>query len=175
MRLSGVLVSTSEACESNESVQIRRRFVGREFRLIRSVTSDSSGGFETTLEARRSAEYKATVFRTSDCDTAASDNVTVFVRVRITIAASENPVAQGNFFSLEGKIEPQHGRTEVVLERKVTKGWRRVDRVKMTRTSRYSFGLVAGWAGERSFRVRWPSQDHDHEPSTSRVVTVRSI
>ena len=127
------------------------------------------------VEARRTAEFKATIFRSDGCDPATSDNVLVFVRVRISIAASENPVSQGTFFSLEGKVFPRHSRTDVILERKVTRGWRRVDKLRLDRTSRYSFGLVAGWAGERSFRVRWPSQDHDHEPNTSRVLTLRSV
>ena len=155
-------------------MQLRRRFVGGQFRLIRSLSTDAAGDFETVLEVRRSAEYKATVFRTEGCDTAASDHVPVFVRVRVTIAASSNPVSQGNFFTISGRVRPRHARTDVILERKVTRGWAKVDRIRLTRTSRYTFSLVAGWIGERSFRVRWPSQDHDHEPSTSRVLTLRS-
>lgn len=143
--------------------------------MIRSLSTDSEGDFETVVEARRTAEYKATIFRSEGCDPATSDNAIVFVRVRVSISASENPVSQGHFFSIDGKVSPRHGRTRVILERKVTGGWARVDRSRLDRTSRYSFGLVAGWAGERSFRVRWPSQDHDHEPNTSRVLTLRSV
>lgn len=170
------MISTDPACEAQESVKIRRRFVGQDgFRLLRSVTTDGGGDFETHLTVQRSAEYRATVFRTDGCDRADSDNTTVFVRVVVTIHTSSNPIPQGTFFTISGRVKPPHRGTKVILERKRTRGWSMVSNDFLGGRSRYEFNLAAGWEGERTFRVRWPSQDHDHEPSTSRTLTLRSV
>ena len=155
---------------------IRRRFVGAPgFRVLVTTHTDAGGDFETRQEVRRSAEYKATLFRSDECGGAGSENVPVFVRVVVTASVSENPVQQGNFFTISGHVKPGHERTKVFLDRKVPAGWDRIDGVRLDRGSDYTFTLVAGWAGERTFRVRWPSQDHDHETNKSRVLTINSI
>jgi hypothetical protein len=176
VRLFGEVVSTDPECERQESVKIRRRFVGQNgFKELRSVSTDSGGDFETRLPVDRSAEYWATLFGTSGCERTDSDNVAVFVRVVVTINTSSNPIDQGAFFTISGAVKPGHRGTKVILERKRTRGWSTVSNDFLGGRSRYEFNLSAGWEGERSFRVRWPSQDHDHEPNTSRILTLRSV
>ena len=176
MRLFGQVLSTDEDCEAQESVKIRRRFLGQpSFKLLLSVSTDAAGDFETRLDVERTAEYRATLFRDSGCETAASENVTVLVRVKVTINTSSNPIPQGTFFTISGAVKPKHRGTKVILERKRTRGWSTVSNVVLGRRSRYEFTIPAGWEGERSFRVRWPTQDHDHEPNTSRTLTLRSV
>ena len=174
--LSGQVVSTDPECEAQEAVVIRRRVVGAPgFRILVTTHTDSDGRFETRQEARRLADYKATLSRGEGCGGAASDLISVSVRVIVTASVSENPVQQGNFFTISGDVKPGHGGTKVFLDRKIRSGWDRVDGVRLDRRSDYSFTLVAGWAGERTFRVRWPSQDHDHATNKSRVLTINSV
>lgn len=174
--LSGQVLSTDPECEGQEAVYIRRRFVDApRFRVLVTAHTDSEGGFETRQEVNRSAKYKATLFRADECEGAASELVTVFVRVKVTVSVSDNPIQQGNFFTVSGEVKPSHRGTKVILDRKSSTGWRKVDGVTVGRGSRYSFTLVAGWEGERTFRVRWPSQDHDHKANKSRVLTINSV
>lgn len=174
--LFGQIVSTDPECEAQEAVVIRRRVFGASgFRILVTAHTDSEGRFETRQEARRLADYKATLSRGEGCGGAASDLLSVFVRVIVTAAVSDNPVRQGNFFTISGHVKPVHGSTKVFLDRKIRTGWDRVDGVRLDRGSDYAFTLVAGWEGERTFRVRWPSQDHDHETNKSRVLTINSV
>ena len=176
MILSGQVVSTDPECEAQEAVVIRRRFVGASgFRILVTAHTDSEGRFETPQPARRLADYKATLSRGEGCGGAASDLISVFVRVVVTVSVSDSPVQQGNFFTISGDVKPGHGGTKVFLDRKIPRGWDRVDGVRLDRGSDYVFTLVAGWEGERSFRVRWRSQDHDHETNKSRVLTIKSV
>jgi hypothetical protein len=170
------VVSTDAECEAQEAVEIRRRFFGTtRFRTYLTIHTDSEGRFSTRLEPRRSAEYRATLSRHEECGRAASQNVTVPVRVVVTVSVSDNPVQQGNFFTISGKVKPRHVGSKVFLDRKGISGWDRINASTLGRRSNYAFTMVAGWEGERTFRVRWPSQDRDHESNKSRVLIIDSV
>ncbi|HWC14985.1 MAG TPA: hypothetical protein VG929_10390 [Actinomycetota bacterium] len=98
----------------------------------------------------------------------------MFVRVRVTANPSDNPVQQGGFFTISGSVRPGHRGTHVIVQRKKPRGWVKVDKVRLGKRSRYSIVLVVNWQGERTFRVKWPAQDHDHEPNKSRALTLRA-
>lgn len=177
VRLSGQVFSSAPICEAQQAVQIRRRFVGApEFKLLETVHTDSTGNFATRLaDTKRSAEYRAVARQTEACETGSSDYVAVFVRVIVTISASENPIGQGNFFTISGAVKPSHRGSTVVLQRKRLTRWSKVAAARLNRESRYEFILAAGWVGERTFRVRWSSTDFDHESDKSRSLTLRSV
>lgn len=173
--LRGDLVSTDPACEMQEFVVVKRRNFGRvRFHDYRSTLTDSDGSFRVHAQMFRSAEFRAVATRTEDCGRAVSADVTVRVRVRVTIEASENPIDQGQFFALSGKVTPKHPDTRIVLLRKKSDRFVKIDETTTDSRSRYSFTLAAGWEGERTFRTRWPKQHRDHEGNLSRALTIRT-
>ena len=176
IKLAGEIASTDVECEGQQTVLIRRRTFGTVyFRVFSTVTTTRGGDFELAVRPTRTVEYKATLRRNDQCESATSDIASVFVRVRIVIRASANRVEQGTFVEIFGRVSPRHRRTRVALERRRGTRWVVLDRSRLERRSRYSFTLAVGWEGERTFRVRWPRQDQDHEPNASRPITIRSV
>ena len=176
VELAGEIASTAAECEGQQTVLIRRRAFGTVyFRVFSTVTTTRGGDFELTVRPTRTVEYKATLRRNDRCESATSDIASVFVRVRIAIRASANRVKQGTFVEIFGHVSPRHRRTKVALERRRGTRWVVIDRSPLGRRSRFSFTLAVGWEGERTFRVRWPRQDQDHEPNASRPITIRSV
>ena len=174
-RIVGFVDSTDLSCIRQQAVQIRRRFVGASrFKLLLTSHTDSSGGYEAGIRPTRSAEYKARVRWTPECDGATSQPDTILVRVKVTATPSDDPVAQGGFFRIYGSVRPAHRGSHVIVQRKASSGWIKVDKVRLTDGARYSVVLAVSWEGGRTFRVRWPAQHQDHEPNNSRAFTLHT-
>lgn len=174
--LSGTVVSSDPDCEGQERVHLRkRRFGTPTYSEFVTVLTSSDGRFSTRVRMDKTTDFRATLPRNTECDSAGSDVVTVLVKVAVTIHSSDNPIAQGAFFTISGSVRPGHRGTNVTLHRRRLSGWVKVDHDRLDSDSRYQFLLAAGWEGERTFRVTWPAQDLDHEANRSNTVTLRTV
>jgi hypothetical protein len=167
-RLAGQVTGTA-GCTAPYEVSLEKRVHGTTaIRGFTRVTTDGSGGWQTAVRSRKSADYFATVTSTERCQGSRSDARPVAVRVQV----SRGPVscshkdqfpsgASGSGaccyrLSLEGPVRPNHGGTKVQLQRHKRKGgWRLLDVDRLNRRSRFS---LSGPTCDGRYRIVWRKQ-----------------
>lgn len=170
--LSGLVDSSNTSCESGQTVRIERARIGADFEPIATVTTSSDGSYSFSLVPDANATYRAVVDASSSCQAATSSDRAVLVRVRVNLTASDERVAKGDKARLRATVAPcgNHDTTEVDLLRSVGKRFKEIKRKGLDRGCRATFKVRM----KRSaiFKVRWTSQDDDHESGTSRELVV---
>ena len=174
--LSGTLNSDEESCDdAGERIEISRRAHGQLSQSqSREVTTDANGTFELTLTPKRSADYTARAPAHDNCGEAQSNDETVLVRVKVSIAVSDARPSEGDKIRFTGAVKPRHRGSLVILQRLKNDRWKNVKEDGLNRRSRYSIGLRVTWDGQRVFRVKWPKQHNDHATGKSRGKIVRA-
>jgi hypothetical protein len=170
--LSGQIQASSQACEDNEVVEIQRRIHGTsEFKDYKTTASDAQGNFDVNAGVTKNADYQAVAPGSGACADANSSSVAVLAKVKVSISTAPNEVSRGDDLTIKGRVLPAHRGDKVTLQRRKAGRWVKVDTTTLKARSTYSFTVVVDWA-ERSFRVRWPSQDADHSTGKSRRVNI---
>lgn len=174
--LTGQITSPDSSCEdAGEFVRIERRILGQsQYTLFESQNTDVNGRFEVTFAADRSAEYTATAPRHDNCADATSSPQTVTVKVKITARAGRRSVERGASVGIVGRVQPNHGGTTVLLQRRRGGRWVTIDRDDLNGRSRYRFVVDASWRGRRTFRALWRAQDDEHATNNSSNVVIRT-
>ena len=170
----GQILSGDRTCTDNEFVQIRRRVLGTtNFRNILTTGTDDQGRFTFTRRVTESADYIAVATAHDQCRESSSGEVTVLVKVKLQIIASDTTPDRGDRVRIKSSVVPQHDGTRLILQRKKGKSWVKVDVAKLNRRSRAQFVITANF-GSRTFRTFWKSQDAEHESNSSRGLTIRT-
>ena len=171
--LSGQVFSSIDSCEDGEFIRIRRRVHGQtEFGDLTSTTTDASGAFSLEITPTANADYQAVATAHDNCQEASSSAVSVLVKVTITGRANDATPERGTRVVIKGKVSPNHSGTRVVLQRRKGGRWVKVDGEKLNSRSVYNFAFSAGWRRSRTFRVKWPSLDSDHEANQTSGIKV---
>ena len=171
---SGQILSGDQSCTDNEFVQIRRRVLGTTtFRDILTTGTDAQGRFTFTRRVTESADYIAVATAHDNCREASSGEVTVAVKVKLAIVASDTTPSRGDRVRIKSSVVPQHDGTRLVLQRKKGNRWVKVAAEKLNRRSRAQF-VVEATFGSRTFRTFWKSQDAEHDGNKSRGITIRT-
>jgi hypothetical protein len=170
--LSGLVDSSQSSCESGQSVRIERAAIGGDFQPLTTVTTGSDGSYAFEFVPEESSTYRAVVDASSSCQAASSSERTVLVRVQVKLSASDNKVQKGDRVRLKTSVAPcgNHDTTEVVLLRSVGRAFREIARKGLNRACRATFKTKVKRSS--TYKVRWPSQDDNHESGTSREVVV---
>ena len=170
---SGQIFSSDSTCRDGEFVRIQRRVHGtNSFTNFASATTDADGSFERTVNLRNSADYQAVVAAHDNCQASQSDPATVLVKVKVTRTASDFRPESGETVRFLGKVVPNHKGTKVVLQRKKGGRWVKVAVDTLNKRSRYRFDRRATWPVKRVFRIKWKSQDAEHETNFSRPMRI---
>jgi hypothetical protein len=171
---SGQILSGDTSCTDNEFVQIRRRVLGTTtFQNLMTTATDSQGRFTFTRRVTESADYTAVATAHDNCREATSGEVTVLVKVKLQILASDKTPNRGDRIRIKSSVVPQHDGTKLVLQRKKGRNWVKVDTATLNRRSRATFTVEANFRN-RTFRTFWRSQDAEHESNSSRGVTIKT-
>lgn len=171
---SGQILSGDRTCTDNEFVQIRRRVFGTTtFQDMLTTASDAQGRFTFTRRVTQSADYVAVATAHDNCREATSGEVSVLVKVKLAIIASDTTPSRGDRVRIKSAVTPQHDGTKLILQRKKGKRWVKVDAKNLNRRSRAQFVITANF-GSRTFRTLWRSQDAEHETNKSRGITIRT-
>lgn len=172
---SGRIFSNDSSCsDAQEFVQIRRRIHGtNRYRNLAGVNTDDQGTFTLRSRQRKSADYLAVAPAHDQCKEATSSPVSVLVRVRMQIAASDATPNRGQLIRIKSSVRPQHDGTRLVLQRKKGDRWIRFMVRKLNRRSVADYVFRASFKQAR-FRTRWNSQSAANESGTSRIVTIRT-
>jgi hypothetical protein len=173
--LSGQVISNDESCEdAGEFIRIQRRVLGQSsYSNFTSGNTVEDGRFEFEVPVEMSADYVAVAPRHDNCADATSSTETVLVKVKVTARAGRRTVDRGARVGIAGAVRPDHGGTEVVLQRRKGGRFVNVAREDLNGRSRYRFVVRAGWGGRRVFRVVWQAQDDEHESNQSSNVVIR--
>lgn len=168
--------SSNTSCESAQNVRIQRALIGGDFADFGTATTASDGTYTFSFQADESATYRAVVDATSSCQGATSSERAVLVRVKVALKVSDFKVRKGNKVTLRATVSPcgGHGATDVVLLRSTGGKFKQIARKELNAKCKATFRTRVKKTS--SYKVRWPSQDDDHESGTSRKrkVEVRS-
>jgi len=169
-------VESSPRCSERQVVELDRRFIGPggRWRDLRTTATNGSGRFEERIRVYRNAEYRAVLRRTPLCGRGESTSRLVNVRVKVVASLTDATPERGTNFRIYGRVRPDHRSTEIKLQRLKGRRWVTLFRQELSDRSTFSFFPLAGWEGDRRFRVRWPRADFDHVAGSSRVLIVRS-
>jgi hypothetical protein len=171
---SGQVLSSDASCTDNEFIQIQRRVLGTTtFEDYETAQTDSQGRFTFTRRVVQGADYVATANAHDNCRDASSGEVTVLVKVRMQILASDKSPERGDRIRFKSSVRPQHDGTELLLQRKKGRRWVTVERDELNRRSIAQFVIDADFK-KRTFRTRWKSQDAEHETNNSRPITIKT-
>jgi hypothetical protein len=170
--LSGLIDSSQSGCESGQTVNIERAPIGGDFAVLGTATSNADGTYSFQLVPEESATYRATVNATSSCQAASSSDRVVLVRVRVGLRASDQKVRRGAKIRLRTTVAPcgNHASTEVALLRSFGGRFKEIKRKGLNGECKANF--KTRMKRDAAFKVRWPSQDSNHESGRSREVVV---
>ncbi len=143
-------------------VELLARPKGAErFRVVERRRSQRDGRVEVRVEPRR-----RTVYRLRHRGTAATrpsissrDGVSVRPWVRARVSRSVAPV--GRTVVVRGGLRPLHPGKRVILQRRRSDGWHRVDSARLTSRSRFRFRVAPQATARTRYRVVRRG-DHDH-------------
>lgn len=113
---------------------------------------------------------------TQQCAAAVSETREALVRVNATIDVSDHLVSKGDKVRIDAEVEPcgNHAGTKVILLRKAGRGgYKKVDQDELNGRCKATFHTKI--KRDSRFKVRWPSQDTDHEKGQSRSERVNAV
>lgn len=170
---SGRILSEDPSCaDGDEFVRISRRRHGTDrYRILTGVNTDASGRFALRTRQKRNADYIAVAPSHDQCRHAGSSPVSVLVKVRIQIAASDTTPPRGEMVRIQSSVRPQHDRTKLILQRQKGRRWVRFMVARLDRRSVASFVFRAGF-DEARFRTRWRSQSTANQGNTSTALRI---
>lgn len=170
---SGQIFSSDSTCRDGEFVRILRRVHGTNiFNEFATTTTTADGSFDHTANLTANADYRAVTAAHDNCQATESDLVSVLVKAKVSAAANDSTPRAGSTVVFTGKVTPNHKGTNAVLQRKKGSRWVKVAADELNRRSRYRFAVEATWPVRRVFRVKWKSQDSDHETGVSRTLRI---
>ena len=170
--LSGLVDSSEPSCESSQTVRIFRALTGGDFEELATTTTGSDGSYSFEYRPPANAGYRTSVDAASSCQAATSSDESVLVRARVKLAVSDPTVKKGDKVRLKTTVAPcgNHTTTEVALLRSTGRGFREILRKDLDGRCKATFHTKVRKTS--SYKVRWPSQDSDHEGGVSREVAV---
>ncbi len=68
VKLSGEIASTAPSCESAQQLTVERKLKGKAFKALATATTNAAGKFSLKSKVKRSADYRALVAETADCE-----------------------------------------------------------------------------------------------------------
>jgi hypothetical protein len=116
------------------------------------VSTDGSGRWAVAVRSKKNADWMAEVRSTPRCDGEMSGSEDVLVRAGVMT----EPVSctQGDF-TVNGAVRPNHGGSQVKVERFTRKHWRKLDTDRLNGESRYR---LSGGSCSGRYRVVWEKQ-----------------
>jgi hypothetical protein len=175
VNLSGQIVSSDQSCEDDEFIRIRRRVHGTTtFKELTTAQTAADGTFEADVKVNANADFVAFAAGHDQCADDTSDPVQVLAKVKVTAKSNFSGVPKGEKVKITGSVNPDHDGTKVILQRKKSGVFEKVESDKLNKQSKFEFVLTVNWNGKRIFRVKWKSQDENHEAGKSDNVPVRA-
>jgi len=170
--LTGKLTGGTPQEVSGQSITLQRDAHPYEGKFERAgvVDTNDAGEYGFTLKPGSNAKYRAV-----EKGKVQSPEVTVDVRVAVTLAVSDTSPPRGERVDFTGTVAPAHdGKKAKVQRRKRGGGWKTLKRTVLADAgdafSSYSTKVRIRRAGR--YRVRFSPRDGDHRAGNSNVVRI---
>jgi hypothetical protein len=140
----------------------------RGFRIVRTLTTGSTGAVSWSVAPMRSTAYRAAL----EAAPAVTATRSLAVHQRVALAVDHLRIHPGGAVRLSGFVVPGHPRARVRVQLLTAAGWQTVAQPRLGIASHYAKTLVAGISGRYVLRVVAPATGTNAN-GLSRTVTVR--
>lgn len=135
------------------------------FKNLVASTSDASGNFSVTFNARSSGTYRIKWNGDSDHLTATSSELIIFVQGTVTLSNNPKPTWAGQEFYIKGSVSPEHVNKNVSVQEIKNGAWKTIVKGKTDKYSKFNIKTSLETIGSHRLRVAF--SDTDHELGTS--------
>lgn len=167
LKLTGKLTGGSARDVSGQNVTLQQdAYPYDRFERVGNVDTNDSGHYSFTLKPVANAKY-----RTTAKGGVQSPEVTVPVRVAVTLAVGDRTPAAGARVKFSGTVSPPHDGRLARVQRRTSRGWKTLTKVTLADggdlVSTYSKRVRIRRSGR--YRVRFSPGDGDHAAGNSRT------
>jgi len=140
------------------------------YQRVDDVQTNDAGEYSFTLKPDMNARY-----RTSAKGGVESPEVTVLVRVAVTLLVSDKTPDRGDKVTFSGGVAPAHDSKVAKIQRRTRKGWKRIAKTVLQDAgkdaSSYSKDVTIRKSGR--YRVRVKPRDGDHKAGKSKAIRLK--
>jgi hypothetical protein len=171
LNLTGKLTGGTARDVSGQKVTLQRDDYPYEgtFGRVDTVETNDTGDYSFTLKPVANAKY-----RTMAKGGVESAELTVPVRVVVTLAVADKTAEQGTRVGFSGSVAPPHDGKNVKIQRRKPSGWKTISKDTLTDggeiVSNYSKRVRIRRSGR--YRVRFNPSDGDHVAGKSPAVRI---
>lgn len=164
-----------QPARADKVVKLEYRRPGGRYKTVARDTTNDRGRYRVALTPRRNGRYRA-VSTLASGERVRSSRVTVDVNARITINARRHQL-RSRGVKVRGRVRPDAGRRDVVVQRRTSSGWNRIATTRTDRDGRYRVRWSPRRLGSYRFRARFPGDAlnrRDVDKLAHRVTVYRS-
>lgn len=169
LQVTGQLTGGTARDVSGQNVTLERDAYPFEGKFVRVETVDTNGtgNYSFTLKPITNAKYRTTAKGGVE-----SPEVTVGVRVVVTLNVADKTPKSGARVKFSGTVTPPHDAKVARIQRRTSSAWKTVTKTTLEHgndiVSTYSKRVRIRHSGR--YRVRFSPGDGDHQPGTSRKI-----
>jgi hypothetical protein len=171
VQISGALTGGTQRDISGQNVTLQSDpfpYEGR-FEKVDTVDTNDAGNYSFTIKPLTNAKYRTTAKGGTQ-----SPEVTVPVRVAVTLKVSDRTPRSGQRVKFSGAVAPEHDGKVARIQRRTSRGWKNIAKVTLAdggdAVSTYSKRKRVTRSGR--YRVKFNPADGDHATGTSRKVRI---